>query len=109
MTVNPLNPGTSTFPESAHPYANFYDNTWTITEPGAKQIRIHFSSLETEARYDLVYIYDGMGVQIAKYDGYYEDIWTPWVDGDTIKVRLKTDQSNIRDGFTVDRKETRNV
>ena len=109
VTITPQNPGTSTFPESPHPYPNFYDNTWTITEPSAEQIRIHFSDLKTEARYDFVYIYDGKGVQIARYDGYHENLWTPWVDGDTIKVRLKTDGSGIRNGFTVDRKETRNV
>jgi hypothetical protein len=32
--------------ESDHPYANNYDYTWTISEPGVEQIRIHFSRLE---------------------------------------------------------------
>jgi hypothetical protein len=40
--VNPLD---TNLVESPHPYPNSYDNTWTITEPGADKIRIHFSRL----------------------------------------------------------------
>ena len=29
--------------ESAHPYTNNYDNTWTITKSDATQIRVHFT------------------------------------------------------------------
>jgi|GEM_PF-559962 len=109
ITVNPVSHVITTLPESPHPYPNSYDKTWTITEPGATQIRIHFSSLKTEARYDFVYIYDINNVRIASYSGYYYGHWTPWVDGDTIKVRLKTDSTGIRDGFVVDNMESRNT
>ncbi len=115
ITVNPESssptpdPIDAVLPESPRPYPNSYDNTWTITEPGAEKIRIHFADLKTEARYDFVYIYDKNDVQIARYDGYYEDIWTPWVTGDTIKVRLTTDESSIRNGFIVDMKESTHI
>ena len=115
ITVNPErltptpDPIDTVLPESPRPYPNSYDNTWTITEPGAEKMRIHFADLKTEARYDFVYIYDKNDVQIARYDGYYEGMWTPWVTGDTIKVRLKTDGSGIRNGFIVDMKESTHI
>jgi hypothetical protein len=37
IIVNPLD---TNLVESPHPYPNSYDNTWTITEPGADKIRI---------------------------------------------------------------------
>lgn len=93
--------------ESSHPYPKSYDNTWTITEPEARQIRIHFSKLETEVYFDRVYIYDKDDIEITRYDGTQNDIWTPWVEGDTIKVRLKADSSVQKFGFIVDKKERR--
>ncbi|MHA1975198.1 MAG: CUB domain-containing protein, partial [Candidatus Hodarchaeales archaeon] len=44
--------------ESAHPYSNNFDYTWTITKPGATQIRVHFTKIDTEYRYDYVYVYN---------------------------------------------------
>ncbi|BAW29384.1 hypothetical protein SAMN02910340_01863 [Methanosarcina thermophila] len=32
--------------ESDHPYANNFEYTWTISEPGADQIRLHFEYLK---------------------------------------------------------------
>jgi len=105
ITINPVN---TNLAESVHPYPNLYDNIWTITEPGAGQIRLHFSRLETESRYDFVYIYDKNNVQIARYYGNHNDMWTPWIDGDTVKVRLRSDRSITKFGFIVDMKETKN-
>jgi hypothetical protein len=34
-------------------------------------------------------------------------MWTPWIDGDTVKVRLRSDRSITNFGFIVDQKETR--
>ena len=93
--------------ESPHPYPMSFNKTWIITEPEAHQIRIHFSKLETEVYYDHVYIYDKNDVEITRYDGTHNNIWTPWVDGDIIKIRLKADSSIQKFGFIVDNKETR--
>jgi len=95
--------------ESPHPYPQSYDNTWTITAPVAHQIRIHFSKLETEQYFDRVYIYDKNDVEISRYEGYHTNKWTPWVEGDTIKVRLKADGSVQKFGFIVDQKEIRRI
>jgi len=54
-----------------------------------------------------VYIYDKNDVEISRYEGYHINKWTPWVEGDTIKVRLKVDGSVPKFGFIVDQKEIR--
>ncbi len=107
LSINPQ--ATNYLAESLHPYPDFSDNTWTIAEPGTGQIRIHFLRLETEVLYDFVYIYDKNDVEIARYDGNNNDLWAPWVEGDTIKVRLKSDSAVDGFGFIVDQMETRST
>jgi hypothetical protein len=92
--------------ESPHPYPNDYDQTWTISQAGAGKIRVHFTQLDVESNWDYVYIYDGNNNLITTYTGSYRDLWTDWVTGDTIKVRLVSDYSVTGYGFTIDRKET---
>jgi hypothetical protein len=92
--------------ESPHPYPNNYDQTWTISQAGAGQIRVHFTQLDVESNWDYVYIYDGNNNLITTYTGSYRDMWTDNVTGDTIKVRLVSDYSVTGYGFTIDRKET---
>jgi len=53
-----------------------------------------------------VYIYDGDYNLVASYTGSYRDLWTDWVTGSTIRVRLVSDSSVTAYGFTIDRKET---
>lgn len=92
--------------ESDHPYLNNYDATWTITWSGATKVRLHFTRFDIEGHYDHLKILDGSGNQILDYNNSYgeqdySDVWTPWVDGDTIKVRLKTDYSVTYWGFKI--------
>jgi hypothetical protein len=96
---------TGALAESPHPYPNNYDHTWTITEPGAGKIRVHFSQLDTESGWDYVYIYDENNNLEESYTGSYRDIWTSWVAGSTIKIRLVSDGSITAYGFTVDDKQ----
>jgi hypothetical protein len=92
--------------ESPHPYPNDYNQTWTISQAGAGKIRVHFTQLDVESNWDYVYIYDGNNNLITTYTGSYRDLWTDWVTGDTIKVRLVSDYSVTGYGFTIDTKET---
>ena len=92
--------------ESPHPYPNDYDQTWTISQAGAGKIKVHFTQLDVESNWDYVYIYDGNNNLITTYTGSYRDMWTDWVTGDTIKVRLVSDYSVTGYGFTIDSKET---
>ncbi|MBU2565620.1 MAG: pre-peptidase C-terminal domain-containing protein [Candidatus Thermoplasmatota archaeon] len=89
--------------ESAHPYTNNYDYTWTITKTGASTIRVHFYQYETESGYDYIYILDRDGNQLARYGGATTtNVWSPWSNSDTIKVRLYTDYSVTKWGFKID-------
>ncbi len=92
--------------ESAHPYSNNYDHTWTITKDGATKIRAHFTKIDVENNYDYVYVYDYAGSQLHKLTGLYSSGgWTSWSNGDTIKIRLKTDYSVTKWGFAIDQIE----
>ena len=88
--------------ESPHPYPNNYDNTWIITRAGATQIKVHFQYIEVECWYDRVYVMNATGYEVQRYSDFYTDIWSPWVVGDTLKVRLKSDASVNYDGFVID-------
>ena len=109
-------PTSSYLAESDHPYANNYDHTWTISEPGVEQIRIHFSRLELPrgARDDKVIIMDKDDNELVTYtpqwdnvDLILENTWTEWFTEDTLKIRLRTDGSGTAFGFLVDQIETR--
>ncbi len=86
---------------SAHPYANGYDNTWVASQPGATEIRLRFSNLSTEAGYDFVILLDAAGNEVAVYDGNQGAFETVSVPGDTVYIRLVTDESITGYGFEV--------
>jgi Mg-chelatase subunit ChlD len=92
-------------------YPNNRDQTWTSLQfPGATQIRVHFTKIDVERNYDFVSVYDGMNNQIMKYTnnlyGAQTNVWSPWVNGDTIKVRFTSDWSVSLSGFQTDTIET---
>jgi hypothetical protein len=92
--------------ESAHPYTNNYDNTWTVTKTGASQIRVHFTKIDVERNYDYVYVYDYANAQLHKLTGLYSSGgWSAWSYGASIKVRLDTDYSVTKWGFAIDQIE----
>jgi subtilisin family serine protease len=87
--------------QSAHDYSNNYDNTWTIQKEGYSMIGIHFVNISTEDSFDFVGIYDGNDNIVAIYSGQKNDFWTPSVIGDTIKVRLWSDDLVTDYGFYI--------
>lgn len=105
-------------PESDHPYANNFKYPWTVSEPGAAQIRLHFEYIQLASDEDLAFEgYDKL-ILLDKYDnklgsyGSYDgvnsnDLWTEWYTGDTLKVKLITDSSRTDYGFKIDKVETR--
>ncbi len=92
-------------PESPHPYADNYDNTWTYTLPGApSSINVVFDSQTfTEADYDFIHITDGAGTPIAgsPFTGNQLAGQTKVVPGATVRIRLITDGSIVYYGFRV--------
>jgi len=104
--------------ESDHPYANNFKDTWTVSEPGAAQIRIHFEYIQLASDsdglfegYDKVILLDKFDHKLGSYGSYYgidyQDFWTEWYTGDTLKVKLLTDGSRTDYGFKIDKIETR--
>jgi len=108
MTCPPTDP--DALAESCHDYANNYDYTWTITDPSATQMRIHFQKLDLvnllgHPISDTVKLYDGDDTLLATYSSDGEDFWSEWYMTDTIKVRLTTGSSGTAWGFLVDQKD----
>jgi len=94
---------------SAHNYANSYTYTWPAkTVTGATSIRVHFTRLEVEATYDKVYILNSAGTTIQTFGAtaatstYASGVWSSWVTGTTLKVKLTTDASVQKWGFATD-------
>lgn len=110
--------GSKLLAESDHPYANNFEDTWIISEPGAAQIRLHFEYLKLAQNqrinfqvYDKLILYDKYDNVLKTYgmnNGVnYQDLWTEWYTGDTLKVKLVTDSSGTANGFIIDKTETR--
>ncbi|WP_052727984.1 PKD domain-containing protein [Methanosarcina vacuolata] len=100
----------STLPESYHSYANNFDYTWPIiSEPGATQMRLHFTKLSIADYRDKLTILDTEGNKLVTYDrsNNGDDFWTDWYTEDTMKVKLQTDGSDTAYGFKIDQVETR--
>ena len=95
--------------ESPHPYANNYDHTWSITDPTATQMRIHFQNITLAGGSDRIRLYDGhSGLPVTYWstdNG--NDIWSEWFTTNTIDVQLTTDSGSTAYGFLVDQKEVR--
>ncbi len=89
--------------ESTHNYSNSFQYTWKINYTNFSQIAVHFVNLSTEIDFDYIDIFNGNNILIATYSGFKRDFWSPSVEGDTIYIRLTTDE-NIRDyGFFADK------
>ena len=100
-------PPTEYFAESYHPYANCFEHTWKISQPGADQIRLHFDKLDL-ANYDYLEIYNDAGEYLGSYrrsqNG--KDFWTEWYATDTLRLKLVTDDRSTSYGFLIDYIET---
>ena len=74
---------------SPHPYPAEYTHAWEIYERDAYEMRLHFTKIDLKWD-DTLFIYDGDGKEVARYDGweYLSDIFTPWVNGNTVTIRL---------------------
>lgn len=86
---------------SPHPYADNYTETWKISRPGASKISLLFSKFETELNYDVVTFSDQNGTIVGSWSGDNEDTFSPVIDGDTIIITIKSDNSVGRYGFDI--------
>jgi len=89
--------------ESPHPYPNNAELVYQIAHPGAANLSIHFDTIDLEYYFDYIYVFDESGNMIASYTGYYKDVWTPLIPGDTAYVALRSDYDITAWGFLIDK------
>ena len=82
-----------------HPYRNRAYSTYTITEPGADYIRLHFKNFQLETGYDFVVVSTPDGSSAIRYSGNLGDFWTASIPGPSVRVELVTDASIRKYGF----------
>lgn len=88
--------------ESAHPYNDDFDDSWTIYKKNATRIAVVFSdSTETVADCDYIYLYDKNGEEIGEYSGTELAGKKITVLGDTVKIRLVSDGFETLYGFSL--------
>lgn len=80
--------------------------TWSYSQPGAELIRIHFRILN--GGHDQLLVEDSFSGVVSDYRGVHEMyVWTPWVSGDTLTVRVVATEPVFLGGvdsfsFTID-------
>jgi subtilisin family serine protease len=86
---------------SPHPYTDNYTETWQISHPGATKIAVLFSKFETELNYDVVTFSDLNGTIVGSWSGDNEDSFSPVINGDTMVISIKSDNSVGKYGFDI--------
>lgn len=88
--------------ESAHPYENSKTQDFVVEAPaGAKYMRVVFSKVDLEDRYDTIKIIDATGAEAETITGTRENAVTGFVEGAKLTIRFKADSSNVKWGFAV--------
>ena len=87
--------------ETAHPYENFESQVFTITHPGASEVRVRFTDFETENAYDWVKVSTPEGGSAIWYTGKLGDFWTKSIPGSSVRIELVTDHSVTQHGFRI--------
>jgi subtilisin family serine protease len=87
--------------ESQHPYENKLDQSTTIEYPGAKYIRVIVERLETEPKYDTLFINNPAGDVIDSVSGSAEQFVSDYVKGDKLVLRFVSDHSVVKWGFRI--------
>ncbi len=88
--------------ESAHNYANNTNKVWKYTYSGAKTLEVTFDSkTNVDDGYDFIYIYDKDNKEIKKATGTQLAGKTIQTTGDTVKIKLVSDEAVTAWGFRV--------
>lgn len=89
-----------------HPYLPKMAKTYEIKIPGAKKVAAYFDRFEVEREfngvaYDKAEFYDAAGTLLGTWTGYHSGEYSPVAEGDTIIVKLITDDSYHMYGFDI--------
>ena len=87
--------------QSDHPYVDNFYKIYEIKVPEAKYIRVKVKKYDLETNYDKLFITDAKNGLADTITGAGENYVSEYVEGDTVKVTLKTDRSETRWGFYI--------
>ena len=68
----------------------------------ASAMRLHFTKIEIETDWDLLFIYDRNDILQFSFTGRATDFYTPWIKSDRLKITLNTDGSVEWYGYNID-------
>ncbi|MBQ9944932.1 MAG: hypothetical protein IJO68_00235 [Clostridia bacterium] len=103
LSSEPVLTDSSEYPESEHNYAPNTDYKWYYSVPNASKLILHFSKkTELEDSFDDIYLYDANGAKVAEYTGTELSGKIVEIDGNAFSIRLRTDGSSQRYGFSFD-------
>jgi thermitase len=86
-----------------HPYPAHFEETYTVTVPGASRLSVHFSRFETERGYDKLEFFNKAGDKIGTWSGKQSGRYSPIADGDTIVMKFRADHAIEDYGFDIDK------
>jgi len=87
---------------TAHPYLNKTHQTFRFEHPRAKNIRVHFSSFETESCCDEVTLRDRDGKVVVIYSGDLGSFSSADALGNKLDIEFRSDYSITKNGFDID-------
>ena len=88
--------------ESPHNYDNSCTDVWSYRLDGASSLNVTFDArTEMEDGFDYLYILDGSGKEVGKYTGKELAGKTVSVPGDTVQIRMTSDDAGNAWGFKV--------
>ena len=88
--------------ESPHNYTSNCSDIWLYTLPGAASISVSFDARTSmEDGFDYLYLYDAAGKQVGKYTGTELAGKTVDIEGNTVKIKLVSDNGGNDWGFKV--------
>ncbi len=86
---------------SIHPYTNDLSQSWEMEVPGAQTISIYFDKIKTEKKFDEIQIYNSQGVLVQSLSGEHNGVFSETIQGDKVKIVLKSDSSITDYGFDI--------
>lgn len=87
--------------ESPHPYENSKVYSYEVKIPHAKYMRIIFDQIETESKYDPIYISGSDGQAIERISGSYQNYVSDFIEDSVVQIKLVTDSSINQKGFSI--------
>ena len=88
--------------ESPHPYENSCSDVWVYTVEDATYLELTFhASTDIESGFDYLYLYNAAGEEVDRYTGKALAGQTVRIEGNTVKIKLVSDESGNAWGFQV--------